>query len=111
MAAALRRHLIFEQYAGCAGTLELADGADHVMEIAVAGVAVCDDRDAHAQSHAAHGVGHLAQSDKAHIRQTQQTRGSAETAEEDGFQSGRFDQTGGENIVRPQTANHAGRFQ
>src|SRR5262249_42764805 len=61
--------------------------------------------------HAAHGVGHLAERQKADIRQPEQAGRGAETAEKDRLQAGRLDQSGRENVVRSQAADDAGSAQ
>src|SRR5581483_2132181 len=69
MAAALGENLILEDDAGGAGALELLHAAHDVVQVAVTGVAVGDDRDRHAVRHAPHGVGHLLHAEEVQVRQ------------------------------------------
>ena len=60
VAAALGRYLVFQEDAGRARLLEERHRALHVVQVAVAGVAVRDRGDGEAGRGAAHGIGHLA---------------------------------------------------
>ena len=69
MATALWHHLVLQQNPAGARGLEGLDRALDVMQIAVPGVTVGDDRDANARSHAPHGIGHFGHCEKIQVRQ------------------------------------------
>src|SRR5437667_1767236 len=109
MAAALGHNLVFEQYPGGAASRELLHRALHVVQVAVAGIAVGDDRDGYARGHTTNGVGHFAQGDEVQVRQAEQRRAGAETADENGLKPGLLDDQRGEDVMGAQAANNSGQ--
>ena len=81
------------------------------MQIAVAGVAVGDDRDANARRHAAHRLGHFGHAEKIQVRQAQHGGAGAKPADKHRFKAGLLDNQRGEHIVSPEAADDAGLLQ
>jgi len=71
--------------------LEGIDGALDVMQIAVPGVAVGDDRDANARSHAAHRIGHFGHREKIQVRQAKHGGAGAKPAYKHRLKAGLLD--------------------
>src|SRR5947208_1114281 len=103
-AAPLGELVVLDADAGRAGALELGSGAHHVDRVAVAVVAVSDDRDDDRVDDAAHGLEGL--------RQRQDVRigdgldgGDAEAACPDGVEAGLLGELRGERVVRARRAD------
>ncbi len=110
MAAALGENLILEDDAGGAGALELLHAAHDVVQVAVTGVAVGDDRDRHAVRHAPHGVGHLLHAEEVQVRQAVEAGAGAEAADEHRLEPGLLDQHRRQHVVGAQRADDAGHL-
>ena len=108
MTATLRRYLVLEQDAGRPGLLEITHGADDVVQIAVAGVAVGDERDSDAVRDPTNRFRHLRQRDEADIGVTERAGRDAEAAEEEHLHAGLFRDAGGEDVMDADGPDEAG---
>jgi hypothetical protein len=105
VAAALRRHLVFNVDCGDARALVIGHGADHVQGIAVAGIRVGN----HGQFHSLHDargiVHHFGLGQQARVRPPQKRRRRAEAGHIHGGESGFFYEARGERVVSARSQN------
>ncbi len=102
MAAFFRADLILDHHRGGAGTGIFDDRALHVQGIAVAGIAVADQRNfARGGTAVAHAVQHLAKRNEAGIRHAEPCGGDGKAAHEGDFESSRGDKLGRERVEAP----------
>jgi hypothetical protein len=99
MSAALGRHLVLDKEAGDAGPFEGPHGARHVGGVAIAGVAIGEQRQFGGVAQPAIHVGHLGHGELGDVGRTQQARGRGIAAAGDGLKSGLLGEANGERIM------------
>ena len=99
--AALREDLILELDAGHAGALQLVHGADHLRDLAVAGVGVRDHGERDGGAEAPGVVDHLGRARDAEIGQPEGGRRGRVAAAIQRLEPGALQQPAGERVERP----------
>jgi hypothetical protein len=100
VSAALGRFLVFDEETGDAGAFISADGAGDVGGVAVAGVAVGEQRQLGGVAEARIHVGHLGHGELLHVGRAEQARGGAVAAAGDGLEPGLLGEAQGQGVVR-----------